>query len=167
MSVREKLNDKKLGTGVAIALLVLAGSIFTYYLMSHWHPSVDVTHAYYSDDDGQSYFKGSVYDFPPFDHDGKTAVQAILAESNGHRFVGFLTRYMPSARKQLQERYDGAVKDGLPVQKTVLDLMMALSGQMEVKVPGSGHPWIPSSRVGTLDVRSPDGKVPDRYIDQP
>ena len=129
---------------------------------------VDVTEAYYSDDDGQTYFKDSVYKFPPFDHGGKTVVQAVLAESNGHRFVGYLMRYTPQAREKLQQKYDGAIKDGLPLQRTVLDFMSSISGGgTEVKLPGSGHPWLPRSQVGTLDVKGPDGQPPDRYIDQP
>jgi hypothetical protein len=84
MSVREKLNDKKVGTGVAIALFILAISIMAFYFLAHWHHTVDVTKGYFSDDDGNSYYKDSVYNnFPPFDHNGKTAVQAVAAAIRG------------------------------------------------------------------------------------
>ena len=89
-----------------------------YYYPHDGARRVDVTEAYYSDDDGQTYFKDSVYKFPPFDHGGKTVVQAVLAESNGHRFVGYLMRYTPQAREKLQQKYDGAMKNGLPLQRT-------------------------------------------------
>ncbi|MGD0464773.1 MAG: hypothetical protein ABSB74_19995 [Tepidisphaeraceae bacterium] len=169
MSLREKLNDKKVGMGVAVALLLVACTIFTYYFLSHSGVHVNVSSAYYSDDDGQSYFTDSIYKFAPFDHDGKTAVQAVLAESGGHDFVGYLMRYIPEAQKRLQKKYDDAVKNGLSAQEkaSVLDFMSTVSGQMEVKLPGSGHPWLPASQVGTLNVKSPSGDMPDRYITQP
>jgi hypothetical protein len=167
MSVREKLNDKKLGIGVAVGLIVVAGLVLGHYFLSHWTPSVNVTQAYFTDDDGQTYYKDTVYQFPPFEKGGKTVSLVTLGESNGHRFIAFLSRYTPSAQKELQKRYDDAVKNGLSVQKTMLDSMTYFGGQMEVKLPGSGHSWVPTSQVGRLDVRSPDGKIPDKYIDQP
>src|SRR5450755_960219 len=104
-SIRDKLNDKKVGFGVAAAMLLLAGCILTYYFISHATEKPNVNTAYYSDDDGQTYFVDSLYKFPPFDHGGKTAVQAILAESNGHKFVGYLKRFKPAAQTQLQQKY--------------------------------------------------------------
>ncbi|HEX4054866.1 MAG TPA: hypothetical protein VHX86_11425 [Tepidisphaeraceae bacterium] len=168
MSLRTKLNDSKVGVGVAVALLAVAAIVFGHYYFSLASRRPDVTRLYYSDDDGQSYFKDSVYKFPPFEHDGKTAVQAVLAVSKGHYFLGYLMRYTPQAREALQKKYDDAVKNGLPVQRIVLDYMAAVAGnEMEVKLPGSGHPWIPISRISTLDVRSPSGDLPDQYITQP
>jgi hypothetical protein len=166
-SLRERLNDKKVGMGAAVALLLLACGILTYYFLSHTIEKPNVSTAYYSDDDGQTYFKDSIYKFAPFDHNGKTAVQAVIAESNGHDFVGYLERYKADAQKQLQEKYDDAVKNGVSPQKSVLEMMGTLTGQMEVKLPGSGHPWLPSSQVGRLDVKSPSGDIPDKYMSQP
>jgi hypothetical protein len=167
MTLREKLNDKKVGAGVAVALLLLACIILTYYFLSHSSEHANVSTRYYSDDDGQTYFKDTLFKFPPFDHDGKTAVQAVLGESNGHDFVAYLMRYTPEAQKQLQQKYYDAEKNGLSPQKNVLDLVTQLSGEIQVKLPGSGHSWLPVSQVGTLDVKSPSGDVPDKYITQP
>jgi hypothetical protein len=169
-SIRESLQrNRKVGLTVAAIMILLAGGIAAYYLWPHTR-SFDPTRAFYSDDDGQTYFVDSVYDFPPFDHDGKTAVEAVLAESGGHYFVAYLARYKPAARKQLQEKYDDAVRRDLPVQQVVIDFMgeaqFGLSG-MEVKLPGSGNKWEPRSQLARLDIRSPDGKVPDRYLDTP
>ncbi len=49
----------------------------------------------------------------------------------------------------------------------MLTLIVALAPQMEVKLPGAGHPWIPAARTGTLDLRGPDGKLPEKIIDEP
>jgi hypothetical protein len=167
MSVREKLNDKKLGTAVAIGLLLLALAILGIYLLSHWTPKADVLHSYYSDDDGQSYFEDSVYKFPPYDHSGKTAYLVTLAVRNGSKSVAYLSRYTPSAQKQLQDEYDKLIKNGEPLQHDMLTLIVSLAPQMEVKLPGGGHPWIPASRTGTLDLRGPDGNLPEKIIDEP
>jgi hypothetical protein len=78
-----------------------------------------------------------------------------------------LMRFTPDAQKQLQQIYDDAIRNNLSVQQTVLDFMsvppISLQG-MEVKLPGPGHEWIPRSQVRTLDVKAPDGSLPDRYV---
>jgi hypothetical protein len=166
-SIRESLQrNRKVGLAVAMIMILVAAGVATHYLWPHGK-QFDPSKAFYTEDDGRTYFVDSVYNFPPFDHNGKTAVEAVVAVSDGHYFVGYLLRYKPEARKELQEKYDDAVKNNLPLQKTVLDAMGAMSGQMEGKLPGPGHPWVPNGRIPKLDVRSPDGKIPDRYIDNP
>jgi hypothetical protein len=165
-NVREKLNENKMGASVGVGLLTLAILLIAYHYFTTVREHVDVTRAYYSEDDGQSYYTDSIYNFPPFDHSGKTAVQAVVAVSNGHYFVGYLMRFTPEIRKRLQDKYDDCVKSGVPLQQPVLNLLNSLSGTMEVKLPGD-HPWVPISRVGTLNVTGPDGQPPDRYILQP
>jgi hypothetical protein len=167
MSVREKLNDKKLGTGVAIGLLVLALLVLGHYILSHWTPKADVMHSYYTDDDGQTFFEDSVYKFPPFDHDGKTAYLATIGVTGGHKFVAYVSRYKPEDIKQLQAEYDRLTKNGEPLQHDMLTLIVRLGANMEVKLPGSGHPWIPAYKTGSLDVRGPDGKLPEQVLDGP
>jgi hypothetical protein len=166
-SIRESLQrNRKAALAVAAILFLAAIAISVYYLRPRGDRS-DPTKAFYSDDDGQTYFKDSVYNFPPFDHNGKTAVEAMLAESNGHYFVGYLMRFTPAARKQLQDKYDEAGRDNLPGQQNVLDFMASpdiTESGMQVKLPGPGHPWLPRSQVGSLAVKAPNGDPPDRYV---
>jgi hypothetical protein len=168
MSVREKLNDK-VGIGVGIALLAIAAVVIGYYYFSTAHFRPNVTQAYFTDDDGHSYYKGSIYNFPPYDHDGKTAEMVILGVSNGSRSVALLMRYTSAARQELQKKYDDAVKNGLPVQETVLGFMHTsqIANNMEVKLPGSGDNWVPKSQMGTLNVKAPNGQDFDDYVEQP
>ncbi len=168
MSVREKLNDK-VGVGVGIALIAVAAIVFGYYYFSTARHLPNVTRAFFSDDDGQSYYKDSIYNFPPFDHDGKTAMMAVLGVTNGHRYVAYLMRYNPATRQKLQQKYDDAIKNNLPVQETVLGFMHTseIANNLEVKLPGSGHSWLPRSQLATLDIKGPNGEVPDDYVDQP
>ena len=166
-SVRESLqNNRKLGLTFAAILCLCAAGISSYYLWPRGDRP-DPTRVFYSDNDGQTYFKDSVYKFPPFDHDGKTAVEAVIAESGGHDFVAYLARFTPEARKQLQQKYDDAVKNNLSVQQKVLDFMsnppISMEG-MEVKLPGSDHEWVPRSQLRNLDVKSPNGSLPDRFV---
>jgi hypothetical protein len=166
-SVRESLqSNRKLGLILAAGLFLAAAGIASYFLWPHGE-KFDPTSAYYSDDDGQTYFRDSVYKFPPFDHGGKIAVEVVLGESSGHTFVAYLTRFTSDARKQLQQKYDDAVKNNLSVQQTVLDFMSSppinMEG-MEVKLPGSGHEWVPRSQLRYLDVKSPNGSLPERFV---
>jgi hypothetical protein len=166
-SVRESLqNNRKLGLAFAAILCLCAAGISAYYLWPRGE-RFDPAKAFYSDDDGQTYFKDSVYKFPPFDHDGKTAVEAEVGESNGHYFVVLLMRFTPEARKQLQEKYDGAMKNNLPVQQIVLDFMatppISMQG-MEIKLPGGGQEWMPRSQLRNLEANAPNGTPPDRYV---
>ncbi|MGD0464772.1 MAG: hypothetical protein ABSB74_19990 [Tepidisphaeraceae bacterium] len=166
-SVRESLqNNRKLGLTLAAILFLCAAGISSYYLWPRG-VRVDPTVDFYSDDDGQTYFKDSVYKFAPFDHEGRTAVGAMVAESGGRYFVAYLMRFTPEAQKQLQEKYDYAVKNNLSVQQTVLDFMgnpaISVEG-MEIKLPGSGHEWVPRSELRKMEVKAPDGSLPDRYV---
>ncbi len=150
----------------AVILFICAGTIASYYLWPH-RERLNPTVVFYSDDDGQTFFRDSVYKFPPFDHEGKTAVEAMVAESNGHRFVAYLMRYTPAAQEQLKQKYNEAIRENLSVQETVLNFIsspeIGLRG-MEMKLPGSGNEWVPRSQIRTLDVKAPDGSLPDRYV---
>jgi hypothetical protein len=112
--------------------------------------------AFYSDDDGQTYFKDSIYRLAPFDHNGKIADIAVVCTDGTRNFVGYLERYTPEARKQLQEVYDA---NPTAHYKTI-DLMaspaISLKG-MEVKLPGNENSWAPRSGMRPPDVQSPTG----------
>jgi hypothetical protein len=158
MSVREKLGEKRVGVGVAVALILLAGAVFAY---NFWPsgPRANPYKAYFTDDDGKTYYRDSIYHFPPYQHDGKTAVWAMVFEDDaGHDFVGYCARFTPDTQKMLQQKYDEAVRNNSP--RDVLDLMgrpeIALGG-MEVKMVGVGNPWVPRSRMQNPPVKAPDG----------
>ena len=98
MGVREKLNQNK-AFGV-VAAVVMAGAAIAfaaYNLRGTGSPSA--YEAYYTTDDGQTFFGGTVADVPPFQKDGKEAVRAHVYTCNGKPFVNHLERYTPEARK--------------------------------------------------------------------
>jgi hypothetical protein len=168
MSVREKLNKGKLGLGIAVAFVAIAVGILAYTFWPAHH--ADATSLYYSDDDGQSFFKGSVYKFPPFDHNGKTADEAVVLIDRGSDFVGFLVRYTPEAQKKLTDTYNQAVNNNLSakeIQHEILTLMhnpeISMRGQ-EVKLPGSGNKWMPRSAFNPNTIKTPSGDLPEGSV---
>jgi hypothetical protein len=169
MNVREKLNEGKTGLVIAVAFLAVAGGILTYILWPAHR--IDSTSRFYSDDDGQSYFKDSVYKFPPFDHDGKTADMAMVAIDRGSKFVAVLIRYTPEAQKKLTDAYNQVVnknESDKEIQHNILMYMhdpdINIRGE-EVKLPGSGNKWMPkSSFIGTM-IKTPSGDLPEGVVD--
>jgi hypothetical protein len=156
MTVREKLREKGTGIAVAASMILLAVIIAGYYL---WPSSSKTAYkrAFLSDDDGQTYYVGSIYDLPPIDHSGKTANVAMVYNDGHQNFVAFLQRFKPDARKKLQDILD-ANKDQ---PQTVIGEMGAviLAGGMEIKLPGPQNKWVPSSMLGSLHVHGPDGST--------
>lgn len=97
MGIREKLNDSP-GLGIAIAAVaILAVAFELYHYMSG--PSVPKADpaaaqaalpAYFSTDDGASFFADSGSNVAPYDHYGKPAVKAYVYLINGKQVVKYL-----------------------------------------------------------------------------
>jgi hypothetical protein len=160
MSIREKLNSKPAaGAAVAIGLILLAAAVAAFSL----HPThrSDPHSGFFSDDDGQTYFKDSIYKFPPFDHDGKTAVAARVYTDGKHNFVGYLERFTADGKRRLETEYNKGTPESAV---TVLNLMISPGiaiGGMEVKKPGPQNPWVPRSRMPHLTAQGPGGSDED------
>src|SRR5581483_3966904 len=110
MSIREKINnDRKFGVLLG-GVLIVAAVVFAVYEFRGMARGVSVLNTtYYSDDDGKTFFKDDIYKFPPFDHDGKTANAAVIFSTpQSGDFVGYLMRYTPAAKKQLDDAYQKA-----------------------------------------------------------
>jgi hypothetical protein len=143
MAVREALQKNRFaGVGTGVFLLLVAGAITAY---TFWPsgPHISLTGAFFSDDDGKSYYSSDVFHFPPFDHDGKTALRAVVYSGNSGNFVGILERYTPETKKLLEDAY-AKVQSGDQPRSTVLQLLgspQATNG-VEFKLPGPGHDWM-------------------------
>jgi len=86
MGVREKINSSRtMGFVVAGVLLAVAAGQIAFFFRPQHHQSA--TGAFYTDDDGQTYFADNVYKFPPWDHDGKQANMAMVYSSASGNFV--------------------------------------------------------------------------------
>src|SRR5688500_8394061 len=93
----------------------------------------DAEQAYFSVDDGQSWFEDDRSKIPPFDKDGKPAYRAqVFKTPGGPEFVGWLERYS-DANKKLIEAEQAKFTDGQTPSPTLPGLMI---NGMEVKKPG-------------------------------
>jgi hypothetical protein len=169
MGLRETLNKKKsVSTGAAVFLIVVAGSILAYTQWPERRPKGDK--AFFTVDDGKSWFVDSAYKAAPFDHDGQTAVRAMVySYDNGHKtFCPVLERYNADTKKKLDAAVDAANRDGKPLSSVTLFSAPETMKEVEVKLPGPGHQWIDVKKLEAakvLDaVKSPDDSDIDLVI---
>jgi hypothetical protein len=101
--------------------------------------------AFYTTDDGATYFVANMENVPPYEHQGKQAVRAHVFEYKGKSFVGYLERYTVEGRKAMMEKRSN------PATQLY---------HREVKKPGEAK-WVNVSDTAAaakiVDVRAPDG----------
>ncbi|MDB5324817.1 MAG: hypothetical protein JWM57_386, partial [Phycisphaerales bacterium] len=116
MSVRETIAQKPAVVGVVAGVMLLAAASWAIFVLKPASTSA-LTKAYYSDDDGKTTFVDGIDRVPPFDHNGKTAVRAVLftADDHGTSFVGYLERYTPQAARKLRESQEAAAAGRAPM----------------------------------------------------
>ena len=160
MSIREKLNNNPVmaaSVGGGTLLVALICVIFGL----HTTRATDPTKAYYSDDDGASYFADDVDQIAPFDHNGKPAVRCYVFVANGTKWVGYLERYTPAAARKL---------DAQVGQVPGPDTFVPLSSDFDVKKPGTGDKaWVKRSdpkSIPILAVTLPSGVPSDANVAQ-
>lgn len=158
MNVREKLGENRMGFGAAVALILVAGSVFAYNFWPRG-PRVHPYDAFYTDDDGKTFYRSDIYNFPPYDHDGKTATWAkVYEDDDGNRFVGYCLRFKPETQKFLQGKYQEARNSGSPEEVlTIMSTPNILVSGMEAKLPGDNHSWVPRGRMMQPLIKSPSG----------
>jgi len=88
--------------------------------------------AFFSIDDGKTYFEADASNLPPFDYNGQKAVSAHVFQCGGKPFVAYLERYTNDGMRAMQ-----AVRQGTP---SGLQRQIADSGR-EVKRPGDKR-WV-------------------------
>jgi hypothetical protein len=162
MGVRETLNKQKwVGAAFAAVLILAAGGLVTYTEWPQHHFSGKT--AFYTDDEGQTWFIDSVYKTTPFDHDGKQAVRAVIYsyEHGGKQFCAYLMRDNPSDKKRLDDAVATAAAAGKPPSSVDLFENQGILNNMQIKQLGPGHPWVPilgpdGSNVTTVGLESHD-----------
>jgi hypothetical protein len=161
MGVRQSLNEnKKLGVGVGAGIFVVAIAIVSFQLFGDGGSGIEApTSAFYTDDDGKTFFKDDAYKVVPFDHGGKQAYRAdVFKCADGKQFVGLMYRHNAVGRKAMEEHIakgakdpDGSFLTGLDVQGT------------EVKRAGAPNSaWTPNVEPETIQrsVKCASGDVP-------
>lgn len=166
MSVREAIEKKPAVTAAAVGGVVVAAVVWSIYVLRPDSGSAP-NKAYYSDDDGKTTFVDSIDRVPPFDHNGKTAVRALVYTIDDHRtsFVGCLERYTPEAARRLNASHD-AVAAGKPATADPASPAFAIEGT-EFKKPGDPK-WLPGrdlqARQNLLNGVAPAGQTLDSVL---
>jgi hypothetical protein len=134
MGIRESLNERPKAVAIAVGIAVVA--VLAFILIDFGADGMggqslgDVPKAWYTDDDGKSWFADAADRTSPFDHNGKPAYRCYVWTVDGGKtkFVSHLERTKPSALKARQ------ASGGKPGPA---DLMMPFM-DLEVKRPLTG-----------------------------
>jgi hypothetical protein len=162
MGTREKINEnKKLGVGVGIAIIIIGIGIFSFQLRGSSDSNAQPipTQAFYTDDNGKTFFKDDIKKVVPFAHNGKQAYRAdVFKGADGKEFVGLIYRYTDAGRKEMEEFINKKVKD----RDGLTRLSIERRG-MEVKpVGGNDKAWLPNDEMTSerlqMSVKGPAGK---------
>lgn len=147
MGIREKVNNNPLiVTGLVVVAVIVVVLVIALQLRQ-LSPAVE-DQAFYSDDDGKTWFTDSTSRIPPYEKDGKVAVRAYVYKCKGvaEPFVGYLARYTDTARKQLLDAQAKGLAGNIPVPPNAL----------EFKKPGETV-WTQQA----IGVMCPNGRVED------
>ena len=131
MGVRESLNQRPwITVGGSAVLIVLALVAITWEIHQGDSGSPVPARAFYSDDDGKTYFADGLDKVPPYlDSAGKTAVQAMVYQcGEATPFVGYLLRFTDQTKKGIEA---GTIPRGRG----------GMTGGIEVKRPGNKN-WL-------------------------
>jgi hypothetical protein len=142
VGIRETLNENpRLTTGITIGIIVVVLGFILWQMHGGSSSTPDGggrsggAQAYFSDDDGKTYFPDAATKVPPFDHGGKEAVRAHVLKCDGKTFVNFLERYTPEGKKKME------AMGGKPPVGDPTAMESVRSAGMEVKRPGDKE-WI-------------------------
>lgn len=146
MGFRETLNrNKKLALLVAGVIVIGSVGFAAFYSSREFgNPLTGAGKAFYSIDDGKTFFTDDSMKIPPFTHEGKPAVQAMVYTADGGktRFVGYLMRFTPTGQEKLQKLRAAAQAN----QNARPGIDPELQANTEVKKPGAGE-WIKLSNI--------------------
>src|SRR5439155_26864842 len=154
MGVREAMSKRpKIAAGVALALTTAAVVIVVLQMIElRAAPELagEPERAFFTIDDGRTWFVDDATQLAPFQHDGKEAVRAYVFECNGKRFVNHLERYTEEGKKAMM-RLREVVKKGPPSGALVA---AAQQRGRELKRPGDAK-WTPSSDSAAAIIATP------------
>jgi hypothetical protein len=151
MGFREAINERPRTVAVVVVAILIAFGVLSYYLMSGGGASGGVGNpdkAFFSVDDGKTWFPDDVKNVPPYMKDGKEAVRAYVYKCpDGKEFVAWLERYTPSAKKAV-EAINNKTGRG--------DILMPVDAMapLEVKAPGKGK-WINQAMQDAAIITTP------------
>lgn len=164
MGIRETL-DKKKPIVLAIASLVIVASAVAIFVQAGGMGPPGQGDAYFSVDDGKTYFEHDSGKMAPFDYKGQQAVRAHVFECGGKPVVGYLSRYSQDALATLAEAREARKAGRAPAN--IGKLSQVANTGMEYKKPGTDK-WVSAAdtaAVNTIRIfRCPDGSGPTEVL---
>jgi hypothetical protein len=114
LGIRETLNNK---SSVAIAVMVCAVAFCAVVIAVELHGSKGEPpkYAYFTTDDGKTWFSDSAIRLAPFDHNGSPAVRCFVFTGPNGKFVGLLEKLTDDAHARLEKTGDQIPPFGTPV----------------------------------------------------
>lgn len=160
MGIRETLNrNPAITTGGTLVIIIAALVVIGWQTMSGGPPKPP-TKAWFTTDDGKTWFSDDIQKIAPFSKDGKDAVKIYLFSCKGGKdpFPVYLERCTPEVAKKLAE----ARTKNTPEAEASIAMMM--EGGVEVKRPGDTQ-WIKNTDyqkfAEVTTIKCPDGNTQD------
>jgi hypothetical protein len=158
VGIRETLNKNPgITTGATAGIIVLALAFIFWQLRGGGTPTMATT-AFYTTDDGATWFEDDINKLAPFDKGGKLAYRVYVYKcASGDPFVSHLERYTEQAKKAIEAaRAKGGGMEDPTIYETI-----SMSG-MEVKDPKTGDKgWVKQGNVAAAakitEPKCPDG----------
>lgn len=143
---RNPLREHPAAAAIFAGVVIIAALVYGGYSLFASQPTTtNDAQAFFTVDDGSTYFADDATNRPPFDHDGKTAVRAYVftdTKAGDRRWVQYLQKFSDEEKKQMQGKADGSA------------FVFGL-----VKKPGAKD-WIPATSTAASEImmpRSPNG----------
>ena len=151
MGLRESMNKHKGATAGVIAAIVVGVIALAAWQVrgtSSSGASGAAGQLYYTTDDGATTFTAPANRIPPFDHQGKPAVRAVMFSTDGGKtkFVGYLERYSAAAKREME-----ASKQAASSGKMVMSAPKMNVAIVEVKRPGD-KAWVDKASTAGVNV---------------
>jgi hypothetical protein len=133
MSSTREEKMKRLGPGIAIALLLAAVGTIGYQVAGgRTNVAAPSKQAFYSED-AKTAFRDRLNRISPFDHNGKKAYRVdVFKGADGKEFVGLMYRHTESGRREMEDYISKRAKDPDGTLREGIE-----SRGMQVKPPGA------------------------------
>lgn len=172
MGIRESLNQNRTaGLAVTVGTIALAAVALLWFSGNGSAAGKGMGQAFYTVDDGATWFTEDAGKIPPFDHKGQQAVLCYVYKCgpDGKPWVSHLMRYTSEGKKQREERRSGGAggagagggAGGGPVDLIGTENFMRAN--IEVKEAKTGDKdWVRISdprAAGIQELKCPDGSA--------
>ncbi len=166
MGIRETLNkNPALTTGVTGGIIGIALIYILYSVIfsGGGGSGGTFTQAYYSIDDGKTFYADEIDLVPPLQKDGKEAVRVFVFTCDGGKtkFVAYMERFTPKGKKALEDaRAKAKANPNQDMSAEFMAMEQIQFTEREVKKPGEGK-WVKASSNesgAVMSIKCPEGQ---------